>query len=449
MLSRISKPPFAGWAWGSSRLLINGCCLVYLIIGIKLLSIYFLWNADLLMGIALAPYICRVKAGEYSMRFFLPSVIFGVIALVFPVKTTLFVALLFAVLLFFENFKGKVSLVLFFLLLLVSPLFMYISNAISFPIRIWLSEVVVSILNTGGFTAHASGNIIELNGAEFSVDQACAGLHMLSMSFIICLFIIAHCQRQTVKQLGFIKIALLLALTFLLNIVANLCRIMLLVLFKIPPGNVFHDITGIICLLVYVILPLLWLSNFYLKTSAKVEKPPRQSQLIRLVPHEVRYPLIHLLLAAALIVISFNLKSMDELSNKGADAVTLSGYKKQVLESGVIKFDKPGQLVYLKPTPFYGPEHNPMICWRGSGYNFTSIRKQTIAGREVYAGILTKGADKIYSAWWFDNGSLKTVSQLEWRWKAAQGSKPFYLVNVNATSEAGLLKAVAGLPEIK
>ncbi|QEC76498.1 exosortase N [Mucilaginibacter ginsenosidivorax] len=449
MLSRIFKPPFAGRAWGSSRLLINGCCLVYLVIGIKLLSIYFLWNADLLMGIVLAPYICRVKAGEYSMRYFLPSTIFSVIALVFPVKTTLFVALLFAVLLFFENFKGKVSLVLFFLLLLVSPLFMYLSNAISFPIRIWLSEVVAGILSRVGIAAHASGNIIELNGREFSVDQACAGLHMLSMSFIICLFIIAHCQRQKVNQLGFIKIVLLLALTFLLNIAVNLCRIMLLVLFKIPAASIFHDVTGVICLLVYVVLPLLWLSNFYLKKSAKVERHPRQDQLIRLVPDEVRYPFIHLLFAGALIVISCNLKSMDVLSNKGAYAVTLSGYKKQLLESGVIKFDKPGQLVYLKPTPFYGPEHNPMICWQGSGYNFTSIRKQTIAGREVYSGILTKGADKIYSAWWFDNGRLKTVSQLEWRWAAAQDSKPFYLVNVNATSEAGLLEAVTGLPGIK
>src|SRR5438067_2098126 len=231
MLSKMFKPPIMGWQWSNSRLLVNGCCLVYIIIAIKLLSVYFLWNADLLMGIALAPYIWRVKPREYSMRYFLPSVIFGVTALIFPVKTTLFVALLLAVLLFFENFKGKVSLVLLFLLLLVSPLFAYVSNAVSFPIRIWLSEAAVSILNTGGIVANASGNIIELNGAEFSVDQACAGLHMLSMSFIICLFVIAHCQRQTVKQLGFIKMVLALALTFLLNIVANLCRILLLVLF--------------------------------------------------------------------------------------------------------------------------------------------------------------------------------------------------------------------------
>jgi exosortase N len=449
MLSRIFKLPLAWQQLGSSRWLINGCCLVYIIIAIKLLSVYFLWNADLLMGLALAPYICRVKHGEYSVRCLLPALIFCIVALFFPVKTTLFVALLFSALLFFENFKGKVGPALFFLLLLVSPLFVYLSNAISFPIRIWLSEVVVSILSMGGLAAHASGNIIEFNGAEFSVDQACAGLHMLSMSLIICLFVIGYCQRQTGRPLSFIKIVLLLALTFALNIACNLCRIMLLVLFKIPAGTIFHDVTGVVCLLVYVIIPLMWLGILYQRKSAKVVEHPRQNQIIRLERNEVRFPFVHLLLMAVLIITTFNLKSMDVLSKKGIDGIMLNGYKKELLQSGIIQFDKPGQLVYLKPTPFYAPEHNPMICWQGSGYNFTSIRKQTIAGREVYSGILTKGADKIYSAWWFDNGSLKTINQFKWRWEAAKGSKPFYLVNVNATSEDGLLKAVEGLPAMR
>ena len=449
MLSRIFKILLCGPQLSSNRLLINGCCWVYIIIAVKLLSIYFLWNANLLLGLAMAPYICRVKSGAYSIRYLLPALVFCITGLVFPVKTTLFVALLFAALLFFENFKGKISLVLLFLLLLISPMFAYISNAIGFPIRIWLSETVANILTMAGITAHASGNIIEFNKSEFSVDQACAGLHMLSMSLIICLFMIAHCQRQTVKQLGFIKMVLLLTLTFALNIVCNLCRIMLLVLFKIPAGNMFHDITGIVCLLIYVILPLLWLSGLYLKRSAKIEKNPRHYQIIRLIPDKVRYPAVHLIFAMMLIIIAFNLKTMDELSNQSADGIALKGYKKEILESGVIKFENTNALVYLKPTPFYGPEHNPMICWRGCGYSFTRIRKQTINGLEVYTGVLTKGKDKIYAAWWFDNGSLKTISQFEWRWAAAKDNKRFYLVNVNATSEAGLLAAVKSLPGIK
>ncbi len=326
---------------------------------------------------------------------------------------------------------------------------MYISNAFSFTIRIWLGEVAAAVLTFMGIAAKASGNIIEFDGSEFAVDQACAGLHMLSMSLIICLFMIAHCQRQTVKQLNFVQMVLLLCITFVLNIVCNLCRIMLLVLFKIPPGNVFHDITGIICLLVYVILPLLWLCKIYLERSVQIEKNPRAYQIIRLVPDVLRYPIVHLLFAAALIIITLNLKTMDALSNKAADGVTLKGYNKELLESGVIKFENAAALVYLKPTPFYGPEHNPMICWQGSGYSFTAIRKGLMAGREVYSGVLTKGKDKIYAAWWFDNGSLKTISQFDWRWTAAKGSKPFYLVNVNAATEAGLVNAVKNLPVIK
>lgn len=136
---------------------------------------------------------------------------------------------------------------------------------------------------------------------------------------------------------------------------------------------------------------------------------------------------------------------MDELSNKNADAVVLTGYHKQLLASGVLKFENARALVYLKPTPFYGPEHNPMICWQGSGYNFTSIKTEVMNGRQIYSGVLTKGKDKIYSAWWFDNGSLQTISQFEWRWAAAKGSRPFYLVNVNASSEVGLKSVIACL----
>jgi exosortase N len=449
MLSKPFKLPAGSMQLSSNRFLINGCCLVYIFIAVKLLTIYFLWNADLLMGLVLAPYICRVKQGMYSMRYLLPALIFTVTALIFPVKTTLFVALMFAALLFWENFRGKVSLVLFFLLLLVSPLFMYISNAISFPIRICLSEVVARTLTIAGMAAHASGNIIEYKGAEFAVDQACAGLHMLSMSLIICLFMIAHCLRQTAKQLSFIKMVLLLCLTFGLNIVCNLCRIMLLVLFKIPAGSMFHDFTGVVCLLIYVILPLLGLYHLYLKRWPKVEEHPRTYQIIRLLPNELRYPAVHVIIVLALIFVAFNLKTMDSLANKGADGIALKGYKKEILESGVIKFVSSNALVYLKPTPFYGPEHNPMICWQGSGYVFSSIRKQVIAGRQIYSGVLTKGSDKIYAAWWFDNGSLQTISQVQWRWAAAKGATPFYLVNVNANSEVGLLAALKSLPQLK
>lgn len=403
----------------------------------------------MLLGLALLPYICKVKQGGFSLRYLIPAIVFTAIAVYLPVKTNLFLALLFSALLFFENLKGKISPVLFLLLLLISPAFEYISNTFSFPLRIWLTGVAASLLAVMGMEASAAGNIIQLKGSEFSVDQACAGLHMLATSFMICLFMIAHYQRQAAKQLHLMWILFLLMFTFALNILCNLCRILLLVFFKIPAGTLMHNLTGIICLLVYVVLPLLCISAFILK---RVEKPyidPRFYKAIRLAPDELRFPLIHLALAVMLIVVTINIKSMDDLNHESVNNVSLTGYKKMVLESGVIKFEKAGALVYVKPSPFYCPGHDPMICWQGSGYVFTKIKKEVIAGRQVYWGVLTKAKDKIYAAWWFDNGSIKSINEFEWRWASAKGAKLFYLVNVNAATEAALLEAVKSLPAIK
>jgi exosortase N len=116
----------------------------------------------------------------------------------------------------------------------------------------------------------------------------------------------------------------------------------------------------------------------------------------------------------------------------------ISGYQKTALESGILKFENNFGLVYLKSVSFYAPEHDPMICWKGSGYTFKSIRKEQVGEVEVYTGILEKGRDKIYSSWWFASGSYKTINQLGWRWKAVKSGENFYLINANAESPLAL-----------
>ena len=120
----------------------------------------------------------------------------------------------------------------------------------------------------------------------------------------------------------------------------------------------------------------------------------------------------------------------------------MAGYHKTKLADGVLKFEDAGSLIYLKPTAYYAPGHDPMICWTGSGYEFTDIRLSPINGIMVYTATLKKGADSIYAAWWFDNGTLQTAEQLKWRWAAAQGQAQFYLVNINAPTPQ-LLKSKA------
>ena len=67
-----------------------------------------------------------------------------------------------------------------------------------------------------------------------------------------------------------------------------------------------------------------------------------------------------------------------------------------------------------------------------------NIKKEKAANTEIYTAILSKGTDRIYAAWWFDNGTVKSIDQLFWRWTGATGSKLFYLVNVNANNRKDL-----------
>jgi exosortase N len=122
------------------------------------------------------------------------------------------------------------------------------------------------------------------------------------------------------------------------------------------------------------------------------------------------------------------------------EKINLAGYKKEICPLNVVKFENANALIYVKPVKsFYRAEHSPMICWTGSGYEFREIKKVNINGIEIYTGVLTKGNDRIYSSWWFDNGKYKTINQLEWRRKVICGESDFNLINVNTLDEKKLI----------
>ncbi len=100
-------------------------------------------------------------------------------------------------------------------------------------------------------------------------------------------------------------------------------------------------------------------------------------------------------------------------------------------------------LIYIKSIAgFYSSDHHPMICWSGSGYSFAKVHTDRIAYREVYSGILTKGEETLYTAWWYDNGIRHTTSQWNWRWDMLKGNRPYALVNITATNPVELKKQV-------
>ena len=172
-----------------------------------------------------------------------------------------FLTIVFGSLFLVESTIGKTGYYAMFLLLIISPIFNYFNNAIGFPIRLWLSELAGRVIQAVGKKTEVIGNLIIVNGSEFSVDPACAGLQMMATSFIIGLFVLAYYQKKRAKPFSLLFVLSILCGTFVLNVIANLIRIVLLVLFDIKAESGFHDIVGICCLLLYVLFPLIQLTD--------------------------------------------------------------------------------------------------------------------------------------------------------------------------------------------
>lgn len=416
--------------------------LCYTIMSLKLLSEYLVPDIGLYIGIAIIPYVCRIETGNLSLRFLIPALLFTLLAFFIPAKSTLFFTLVFTVLLLFESFLGKVSLNFFFVLALLSPLFKFFSDTLSFPLRLWLSNTVAETITMAGIAARSAGNIITIEGYDFYIDQACAGLNMLNISLLISLFILSYHQKKNSSTLSFFSLLTMLTLTFLFNIISNFFRIMMIVIFKIMPETIVHDLVGICSLIIYVILPLIMLSGPFVQRFGKIQpKEKRRNQKTKCC---LKQPALHILFFGMVIFIFINSGKKNQ-SNQTSNNLSLKGYQKTNLENNVVKFENKKALIYLKPTPFYAPEHNPMICWTGSGYEFQLIKKEIVNGTEIYTGTLVKGKDKIYASWWFDNGKMKTINQFRWRWNAIKGNQAFYLVNVNTIKREDLKRITAAL----
>lgn len=402
----------------------------YLSIGTSLLMDYFILDATIITGIILSPLTLYIKKGECSLRYLLLAVSFLVLLFFIPIKTVLFLTLVAAILFLVESNIGKINNAFFFLLILLSPLFNYFNNMISFPIRLWLSEIAGKIVSVLLKNVAVAGNIILVNGSEFSVDTACAGLKMLLTSFIIALVIIVYYQKKNKKNISVVVMSLLLLFTFVLNIVCNLFRIIMLVLFRILPDNPMHDAVGMMCLILYVILPMLLIFK-YLIPKLRDQKPIGSDKM-KTATFIINAILVLVICYAAGRVENEPARFMNKKK------YVLQGYERTVLSTGVQKFENKTSLIYIKPLCFYSAEHNPMICWRGSGYEFKRINKEKINETEIYTGVLEKGKDKIYTAWWFDNGVCKTIEHKVWRWKAMKGEGEFVLININAANEKEL-----------
>jgi exosortase N len=324
---------------------------------------------------------------------------------------------------------------------MMSPVFGHFIEIFSFPIRLQLTSVAASLFQASGVAAFASGNVIDINGSHFSVDAECMGLNMMVTSLLVGVMLMAYYEQTLRKKLKLFRVVTLLSLIVLLNVISNLIRILLIVQFRYLPGTIMHEAVGILCFVCYVVFPAWKITQIVVRRSMKAQTASLRSDIRK------RDYLMNTLAFAALSVGMFTASSSTYAEVK---PVHVNGFSIEHQREGVVKLHNEKALVYLKSIRgFYDTEHNPMLCWTGSGYQMTRIAVGAGTLDFMYTGVLESDNERLYTAWWYDNGKSRTRSQLEWRIAMLKGEPGYSLVNVTAGSPAELQNQVRNLLQSK
>lgn len=430
---------------------INSFQKIYLLIGVVLSSyiiyvFYFIHDyikLEPLHIFAIIAFIVISKIDAYKKSNLLLLSCSGLLLIAyfkFQATSFLYLSIIILMIETMNAYIGRMNLNAYILLLICSPIFKFISTVIGFPLRLQLSKIAGYLLSFVVKDIVIVGNILRIDGNDFAIDQACAGLNMLAAATIFTLLLIEVNRKKSNREIPFFAYLLLYSSMLMLNIFSNIFRIFILTIFKVFPENNWHEYIGIICFVIYTLIPMFWLIpkifNRFGKT-ATIKSNINQHKWLE-----------YLLFIS---IISFGIYTIKNMDNIKATAVqnptlnfnALKNYNTIIVEHEVVKYNDAQHLVYVKPMKaFYSSEHNPLFCWTGCGYLMKEFEEKKIKNHPIYFGKMYKGNDEIYTAWYYTDGNKITNSQWLWRWNALKDRKNYFLINISANSEIELNKII-------
>ncbi|MFD2919454.1 exosortase N [Terrimonas rubra] len=412
---------------------------------------YFVWNdTQSITGLVLLVYILYtgIDRNKKTNRFIWPTMALLILTLLVPARTFLYFSLACGLLFCIERFIGKCGVLPLLIMAVISPLFSYVFTVFTFPIKLQLSQAAAFLLSLVNRDVQAVGNIIRISGNDFSVDDACMGMSMAGIGALIGVSLLFYYKQHTKTKISIVRTILFTAFLLLCLLITNILRIVLLTQFRFLPGTVMHEVIGIICFIVYFLLPALGLVKWMLKkqqlTSLNPDVGPEKDKS-HIVGKTNRSTLRYQWAIYSMLVLCFCIAINKVNSKTASDKIIpgtipeLTGYHVNWVNKEILQLHAPGALIYIKGIAnFYNSDHSPFICWQGSGYDFKNIKKENINGIDIYAGELQQGDHQLYTAWWFDNGGYQTIGQLDWRWRMLSGEPQFAIVNISAASKEEL-----------
>lgn len=396
--------------------------------GVYVLNGYFVPGIQIALAMLMAPFVFRVKMpGSYSWHYAIAAVIFLVLYYYLTVTVLLFLSAGCMLLFSISCRHGRLGVLPFLFLISISPALKYAVSVFTFSIRLELSKYAALMLNRIGMAVENKGAyFIMPDGYSFSIDTACIGLNLFNTGLCLMILLVSFSQQRYKKELGVFPLGIAFSVTALLLVLTNLLRIMAIVLFRSEPGTIGHDLIGMGSLVLYTLVPIFFLIRWLIRHFGKLPQASPEEQK----PSFVKSFSITLVLCLCLVAMSGFVKQQARVQVKDGklEALVLPGYSKSLKEDGVYEFLKTDVLIYIKPAnKAYESDHPPAMCWQASGFRLDEISEQHYGDATILKAVLKRDSALQYTAWWYDNGREKTISQ--WKWRFSKG-EPYRIINI-------------------
>ena len=409
---------------------------IFVLLTYQKLAFYVSFDFNFLLLLLVLPFVLKKQDSSKSIRYGVVAIALLVLYPFMQLSSVFFFALICAVFFIYEYQYGKLSSIPLFLVIVVSPVALFLSEVVGFEIRLWLTKIAASVLQFLNSGYNYSGNLILIGENEFHVDSECMGLKMVLLSMFITLVFITYHQRKKNKQIGLLFIVFALLASYILVIISNLARIIVITLFQSPPGTFSHELIGVMCFIIYVVIPLWYLVRILPAGNKKHSKEK--------LAKPNKYVFISVTIVLLLFFSFYRFTDIGKKDHGKHETVSLDYFSDEfsssVEDHNVLKLTNEDFLIYIKPAAsFYSADHSPIICWKGSGYKVTREQIIDTKTNKVYYSELKKDNDILYSTWWYDSGNDKTISQYKWRFKNLINGDGYHLVNVVSDNKKELI----------
>ena len=167
------------------------------------LAFYIRFDFRLYAALMIVPFVLYVKdKNSISLRYGLVSFLLLAMYPFLKIMSCFFLGYAFLLLFIIEVLIGRLNNLPLILLLVISPISIYLFELIGFPLRLMLTDLSTHMLSFFNHEVSSRGNIIFIGDMEFGVDKECTGLKMVITSLLISLGMIAFFEKKTKTYLN-------------------------------------------------------------------------------------------------------------------------------------------------------------------------------------------------------------------------------------------------------